>query len=301
MKGWANRLIVAAIIWMGLLPASVGAQGVDPAREPAAQLRFVHAQAGAPPVDISLNGQRIVAGLPAGQATAYGLTGAGSQTVTISVAGAPGSPLVERSVSLDTGHSYTFAVGPDGAGNPAAYLYPDDTGITADGQSTLRVINLLSGEPAITPVVNNQRFPNMYALGEASERLAVGRGTRQVTVLGNTGNQVLQTSAIPMNNGEFYTVFVMGSKDNARALAISYPVTSGALPNSQIWMPLAAAGRSASDAASAASAPPAAQTLPVTGHSLLDDPTIPVWLILDGFLVALIGLCLPWWRRAMRV
>ncbi len=300
MTGWAYRMIVVAIVWMALLPASALAQGVDPANQPSAQIRFVYAQAGAPPLDILLNGQRIVAGLPAGQATAYGITSAGPQKITLSAAGSAGALLSEEPVSLQKGHSYTFAIGPDSQGAPTAYVLTDDTGIPSDGQSTLRVVNLLSGEPAITAVINNQRFPQMYALGEASARLPVGRGMRELKVLGNAGNELIQPLSLPMNNGEFYTVFVMGSAGNARALAISYPLTSGELPPAQIWIPLATMGRSQSDSAGAASAPPPAQTLPVTGRGLLDDATVPVWLILDGFLVALIGLCLPWWRRAMR-
>ena len=308
MSWWpiSHRPLVLAACMVALLgvllAGTAAAQAVDPAKEPTAQVRFVHALPGAAPVDIYLAGERIVGGLPAGEATAYGLTRAGKPELVVRIAGSGAALLIRQSLTLEGGHSYTVAVGPTAAGGTAGYLFEDDTAPRPDSQSSVRVINLARGQPAIAAAINEMTLEGLYALGEGSARVDVGRGSRSVRILNNAGAEVARTAAIPLNNGEFYTVFVVGHGGNVQLLVLSYALTSGSVPTSRIWLPLSSAGGSSVASAAAPTPQPsaetqAARTLPDTGAG--PDRTLPILFVVDGLLLGALGFAWLTWRRTV--
>jgi hypothetical protein len=133
-----------------------------------------------------------------------------------------------------------------------------------------------------------------------------------------------------MHNGEFYTLFVVGSDRALQPLLISYPLTSGEVPDTQIWEPLPAESTEielitvseplAPSSATTTTGPVSTATvaamtneagvvqatgeqpapiLPVTGDEEAQEYSLPMWLLIDGFLLALVALAASWLRRAL--
>lgn len=283
--GWWFVAVVLVLIG----GSTAHAQGVDPAREPAAQLRFVHAVPAAAAVDIYLDGERVVSALPSAQATGYGLVRAGSHTVAFRAAGsdAATTPLLETTVELATGHSYTLAMAPRD-GQRQSFLYQDDTGTPADARGSLRVVNLSPSVGEVAGVVGEAALTPLLPFGEASERVPVAAESPKVALVTGEGTLLRETLPIPLADGDFYTLFVLGQGPTLQPLVVSYPLTTGGPPQSPSWLPMAATG----------AAPPQGATapgqMPSTGQPAEATP-IPLLLLVDGLLLMLVALLGGWW------
>ncbi|MBA3534613.1 MAG: DUF4397 domain-containing protein [Ardenticatenales bacterium] len=291
----ALRWLVAVIL-IFQTGSSVWAQTLDPARQPSAQLRFVHALPGGGAVDIYHNGTKIVSALPASEATEYGIIATGAQMISIRAAGADPSatPLLEQSLTLNTGLSYTLVVAPDKNNAPAMMLLEDDTSADAQGRGSLRLVNLAQGNPAISAVADEAAVTGLLAYGESSARVPVGKGTPVITIIDAQGKKLLSTPPIPLQSGNlFYTLFVIGAGSTLDAIIVSYPTSSGQVPNIRQWLPMVPGGDASSNSTTVTGAAPAG--VPVTGSAAMPS-SASLWFMALGMLLMAGVVGFQWWR-----
>lgn len=311
MRAW-RWWIVAWLVMVGV-SSTAAAQTLDPAREPSAQLRFVHGLLAGPAVDIYLDGQRIVSALPPGEATAYGLTPTGTRTIRVQAAGSDttNTRVLEQSLTLGTGLSYTLAIAGKG-GTVEAFVLEDDTGTSTTGQGSLRLVNLAATRATLAATVGEAALTGAVPYGAASERVPVDKSQSNptVTVIDTGGQALLTTPALPLGGGEFYTLFVTEAATTLQPLLVSYPLTSGEPPAATVWMPLAVGGPAASteSAPAATSVPTQAQPAPTavpagvlpTAGGEQDSNSLWLMLMGGGFLLLVLAFLGRWGWTTMR-
>lgn len=287
--------------WVGLfllllLPAGAQAQQFDPTTEPSAQLRFVHLLSGQGALDLYLNGEMVVAGLPFKEATSYALSATGAQQVAVRPAGAaPDSPaLLDQRITVEAGLSYSLLLAQNKEAAAAIFLIEDDTAPHASAPGTVRLVNVVLGQPAIGVTAGEAALSGLLAYGEASPRLPVSEERVSLTIINDQGHKLHETPALPLGAGHFYTIFAVGAGENVESSIVSYPVSAGGLPTKQIWLPLTPGG-----SAPMTSLPPkqgaAPATVPSTGASL-SPSSLPGLLMILGSLLMVGTLIFSWWR-----
>lgn len=254
------------------LVSGVRAQDLDPNSDPAALMRFVHALPDAPAVDIFLDDEKIVDDLSPGDATDYGFARDGEQQVVVRAgdADADAEPLLEQTVDLSSGASYTLAV----AGDPDqsdAFLLTDEVGASGEEFGSLRVVNLVPGDAPLAAAVDGAAITELLPYGESSERVFADQATPEVTIFDEGGNELVTAPDLSLGEGEFYTLFVVpNEEDEAEVLAVLYPILTGALPDYQIWVPLMTQGDEAPLVLEAAPTPEATSEMQDVGQMLLE-------------------------------
>ena len=253
LRGLRSWLI---ILVLAIVPMTVSAQGVDPATEPTAQIRFVHGLTDVQAVDIYLDGQLIVTALPLGGATEYGLTGTGTKLVSVLEStndGSVGRSLLDKSLTLNTGLFYTLAM----AGIDVqvdAFLFEDDIRANSQSEGSLRVVNLVPQQGGVAAAINDAALTSMINYGASSKRIKVDKSNTSpaVTILDQTGKPLFSTKPIYLGGGEFYTLFVINNGAGLQYVSINYPLTSGEVPASAIWLPLTSIAHNAAEEAMSA-------------------------------------------------
>lgn len=233
------RWVVGVLIMtLGLLPLSSWAQELDPSNEASALVRFIHAVPGAGAVDIYLDGQRIVSELSALQATDYGFVGIAQKEVAVWGAGddpARSQPLLEETISLGTGRFYTFGLA-GREGGLEAFLFEDHTAVSEGSEGSLRLVHLAPNQAEISASVDNAALTALIGYGEASDRsfLDASKADVVITVIDQAAKPLLSTEPISLEGGKFQSLFVVGA-DQLQELFVSYPLTSGEIPDFPIW------------------------------------------------------------------
>lgn len=251
--------LLGLLLWVG----GAGAQEIDPTREDSAQIRFVHAALGLDEAEVVLDGETIARGLPAGDATAYGLVRPGRYRVDMRV----GGRMASTEFMVSSGSSYTVVL----AARDRILSFSDDVGADGRGRESVRLVNLspggvalLSGEAAITGLVDGS---------EASERAPVPAGTQRLTIVGADGAPVATTLPIPFQDSHFYSVFLTEGPAGPAVLVLSYPQSTGAPPNAPTWLPLDTPAPTPPPTATEVPAGPAATPVPTTPTP---SPDLPV-------------------------
>lgn len=290
------RTILSGILaLLAVLSLSVAAR----AQGGESEIRFVHAALASGPVDIRVDGQPIIFDLPAGQSTAYGRVMAGTHTVSVHVPGRAVNEgvLLSQSVTLAPDTSYTLVALEQG-GALAGTLFTDDRASGAGGgNGSLRVVNATSDGTSLGAVIDGAALTPLLKPGEASDRTLSSLANPTVSVVNDKGETLLTTPALPLGNGELYTLIVAGRAGEFRPIVVSYPLGAGLSAESKTWQPLTATQRIAPPTTTQAVPQ---RTLPATGGEIRD--VIPLMLIANGVLLAILGTAVAGWlqQRAAR-
>ena len=129
-------------------------------------VRLVHAAADVGPVDVYVNGLRILNDMPYGDHTDYLTAPPGPQTIEVFPDGGD-EPLLTDQFEINAGRSYTVALYRDGPAEPAMGVWTDEIGQRPQAKSRLRVLHLApapeqvsivrpDGPSPFAPVINGQ-------------------------------------------------------------------------------------------------------------------------------------------------
>ena len=205
-----SRFSIAGALALSLL---VGAAVAPAFAADTARVRVVHASPDAPAVDVYLDGTKVDAltNVPFGAISDYLTVPAGDHTVEVFPTGTSQTAVIDASVSLAAGASYTVA-----ATNPVASIqatvFADDPQPQPD-KAKVRIIHLSPDAPAVDvapdgadPVVSNLAYP------DATDYLALDGGTYDLEIRpAGTTDVALQLDPVEIANGRAYTVFALGS------------------------------------------------------------------------------------------
>jgi hypothetical protein len=165
----------------------------------AQRVRVVHASPDAPAVDILVDGQRAIDGLPYAEYTDYVALPAGQHSFQVRVAGTE-TVVTEVNATLTNGQDVTvIAAGFVTPGRPQAFrllVLPDDNTQPGDGQVRVRVVHAAASAPNVDvyfgapflSVVNRDAVLTDVPFGAASGYLtvpALGQYAARVTPAGS--------------------------------------------------------------------------------------------------------------------
>ncbi len=217
----------AALEAMGvrsLLPA--------PALAETAEIRIVHSANSVATVDILVDGQVAFASLQSMDTTAtnsvshYGTVAAGPHTIRVVPTGATSPILLEQSVDLAQGQTYSFAL-TDGNGTVTGKLFTDENRLAALGQARVRLVHLGSQLPAIAVRGETATLFDQVTFGQASPYITIAAGTYNWTLQSATGESAL-LDEMEFAEGSSYTIFLYDSMSEG----VAYP---GVLPHTDLY------------------------------------------------------------------
>jgi hypothetical protein len=184
-----------------------------PASQPISQLRVVHALPGAPPVDVFVDGVRVLPGLAFGVIGPYLNLPAGPHELVVVPAGAlAASALITSAWELAPGQPYTvLAVAPPGL-PPGAVVLEDTRFATLGGPAKLRFVHASPDMPPVDVLLpgGTVLFSNV-AFGQATPYVEVPPGTVTMEVrAAGTPNVVLTIPDAVIATGTVYTFGAIG-------------------------------------------------------------------------------------------
>jgi hypothetical protein len=174
-------LLLLAVLTMGVLLLAAPAQGQQTSsRTPVnlGSLRVIHGMVGFGPVDVYVDGERVVLALPARQATPYLRLPGGKHDVAVRPANAAAlsPPLANYLVDITANESYsavayhkkfapetTHAYSGDQSG--AMYILHDDRSPLTLGSTRLTAVNLAAGAPANLTIGYPSRAALLFNIG----------------------------------------------------------------------------------------------------------------------------------------
>jgi hypothetical protein len=176
-----------------------------------AQVRVVHLSPDAPAVDVAVNGSVAVQGAAYLDATGYLPVPAGEVRITVTPAGQTSPVVIDATVPLGVGASYTVAAtGLLAAGDLQALLLLDDR--STSGQAKVRFVHTSPDAPAVDVAVTDG--PVLFGgvpFRAATQSAGVDGGTYDLEVrAAGTLTVALPLPDTMLNNGMNYTVFATG-------------------------------------------------------------------------------------------
>lgn len=216
LKAGANYTIFAT----GLAgDGSLGALAIEDAALPA-KLRVAHLSPDAPAVDIWVNGARVLQGVPFKAVSDYLSLAPGSYQIQVSPAGATSPIVIDATVDLEIGTSYTVAA-TGLLSEIAPIVLVDDLQTVSDG-AKVRFVHTSPDAPAVDVGVSGG--PVLYrnvSFPEASEYLTVGGGLYNLEVrLAGTMTVALPVPGVQFMNGTNYTIFAIGLAGDGSLMAL---------------------------------------------------------------------------------
>jgi hypothetical protein len=180
-------------------------------QQKAAKVRIVHASPDAGPVDIYVNGTRILRDFPYKEASDYLSLPAGRYQVDIYPAGNMVSTVLSRKVTVESGKIYTVAA----AGNAAKLklVILEDHPAVPSGETKIRFVHLSPDAPAVDIAVKNRDviFPNI-SFRQASRYLALTPMTVDLEArIAGTSNVALSIPRVQFKADQVYTLLAVGS------------------------------------------------------------------------------------------
>ena len=220
MKTLNRRMAVLAIAAAPLALAACSDE--DSPTAPAAgtaQVRVAHLSPDAPPVDVYVNGARAVTGASFKDVTNYLSVPAGSVNFRVTPAGATSPAVIDATVTLNNGGSYTVAATGLLAGIQPIVL-EDDRGTT--GQSKVRFVHASPDAPAVDIAVTGGPvlFANVpFRQATAYPQVAPSTYDLEARPAGSTA-VALQVDDVTLRPGTNYTIFAVGLLSNKTLAAL---------------------------------------------------------------------------------
>ena len=221
MKTLNRRMAVLAIAAAPLALAACSDE--DSATAPTAgtaQVRVAHLSPDAPPVDVYVNGARAVTGAAFKDVTSYLSVPAGSVNFRVTPAGATSPAVIDATVTLNNGGSYTVAATGLLAGIQPIVL-EDDRGTT--GQSKVRFVHASPDAPAVDIAVTGGPvlFANVpFRQATAYPQVAPSTYDLEARPAGSAA-VALKVQDVALNARTNYTIFAVGLLSNRSLSAIA--------------------------------------------------------------------------------
>src|SRR5215204_5543579 len=207
-----GMVLVALALIAGLLPLQAGSvMAQDETAEADATLRVVHASPGAPEVDVLLDGQTLLQGVPYGTASNYSTMTPEEHRIQIVPTGQTAdAAVVDETIDAAPGQAYLVAV--FGLLNDIqGAVYDVDLSEIEPGNARVRLINFSpdAGEIDLLETGGDEWFGDVD-LGGAADYQDIAPGTYSADVRGDD-DQVLSTVAdLTFEETRVYDVVVFG-------------------------------------------------------------------------------------------
>ena len=220
MKNLTRRMAVLAIAAAPL--ALVACSSESPASPSAgtAQVRVAHLSPDAPAVDVYVDGTRAVSGAAFTDVTGYLTLPVGSASVRVTPAGATSPAVIDTTVTLAAGRSYTVA-----ATGLLAAIQPlvleDDRGTT--GQAKVRFVHASPDAPAVDIAVTGGPvlFTNVpFRQGTGYPEVAPSTYDLEARPAGSAA-VALKVQDVALNARTNYTIFAVGLLSNRSLSALA--------------------------------------------------------------------------------
>jgi hypothetical protein len=187
-----------------------------------AELRVAHLSPDAPNVDVLVDGAVVLQDVPFQAVSSYLTLTSGSHRVQVTPAGDNSTVVIDATVDLAAGQSYTVAArGLLGDGSLAPSVYEDDR-IPTPGQAEVRFAHTSPDAPAVDVAVTNG--PVLFAsvsFPDATEYISVDPGTVDLEVrLAGTNTVALSVPGVTLNADTNYTVFAIGQVGDGTLAAL---------------------------------------------------------------------------------
>ncbi|MDP9314103.1 MAG: DUF4397 domain-containing protein [Chloroflexota bacterium] len=184
-----------------------------------ARVRIIHASQDMPPVDILLDGQRVLANVPFPFISDYLDVPAGQRQVAVVPAGQDASAaLLTSAATFEAGKAYSVAA--VGQKNVAVEVYTDDLSPPPAEKAHVRLIHLSPDAPgANVEIVNGPTLATDLAFTEATAYQAVDAGTYNLRLVATGQNTVIvQLPNTTLEAGKIYTVAATGRLANIQVV-----------------------------------------------------------------------------------
>ncbi|MEG1991932.1 MAG: DUF4397 domain-containing protein [Acetivibrio sp.] len=184
-----------------------------------AQVRFLHAAAGYPPVTISIGPKMITSKIAYENLTSYNKISSGYRTVTIAEASNPRNVVYRKSISFLAGSQVTFAITNSVSGLQLVEVSDQLCSNKSWSSGCLRVVNLSYGSGSFDITLENgETIFSDIAFTEISPFKQANRGSYRISVYQSTpgiqprsGYGPLITFPLEVMGNEMYTVYLVGS------------------------------------------------------------------------------------------
>jgi Domain of unknown function (DUF4397) len=140
---WLVATILLGLWLLAAVPAAAGAQSGQ------AMVRVVHLSAGAPRVDLDVDGTRMLSAVPFRTASRYARVPAGTHTLVVRSGGSASSTTASAHASVQAGAAYTAFL----LGSPTqlqVQVAKDDFSAPPPGKAKLRIVNAARSRPRWT-------------------------------------------------------------------------------------------------------------------------------------------------------
>src|SRR5215210_3876048 len=199
--------LVAALLPLRATP--VAAQ--DDTAEADATLRVIHASPGAPEVDVLLDGQTLLQGVPYGTASSYSTLTPEEHRVQIVPSGQTAdAAVVDETIDAAPGQAYLVAV--FGLLNDiGGAVYDVDLSEIEPGTARVRLLNLSPDAGAVDLLeTGGDEWFGGVDLGDASDYRDIAPGTYSADVRGDDDRSLLTVNELPFEETRVYDVVVLG-------------------------------------------------------------------------------------------
>lgn len=205
-----RRFMFAAVALIML--AAVAFPTVGSAQSANARVRVVHASPDAPAVDVYVNGQAVLTGVPYFTVSGYLSVPAGEYRIQVTPAGAGlGSSVIDATATLAAGTDYTVA-----AVNTLANIQPlvlvDNNSAPAPQRTRVRVVHASPDAPAVDIKLAGTNTTLLTAAFKDAAYLEVPGHTTYAFDITPAGSDtvVFTTPELRFENGWVYTLFATG-------------------------------------------------------------------------------------------
>src|SRR5919112_1707417 len=227
-------LLVVALV-TGLLPLQTSpVLAQDETAEADATLRVIHGSPGAPEVDVLLDGQPLLQGVPYGTASSYSTMTPEEHRVQIVPTGQTAdAAVVDETIAAAPGQAYLVAV--FGLLNDiGGAVYDVDLSEIEPGQARVRLLNLSPDAGAIDLLeTGGDEWFGGVELGDASDYSDLAPGTYSADVRGDDDRSLLTVSELPFEETRVYDVVVLGEIADD-SLAVQSLVTTVSPPCAEV-------------------------------------------------------------------
>jgi hypothetical protein len=208
-------LLAAALSIAGLIPL-----GAAPGGPPTAQIRVVHAVAEEPPLEVWIDGARLVSLLEFGKDTGYALLPAGAHTLELVAAGsAIAEPVLRRDLLLVAGYSYTTIAM---AAPAEALVLTDESLAPVGGPAVVRLVHASPDSPPMDlAVATGGTIAGPTTFGEASPYADLPGGTMPLVArLADTQTVVASIPDATLAADRAYTFVALGLSRGSPAITL---------------------------------------------------------------------------------